>query len=122
MDLLEADDYETNCPDQPSTGAMPATVTLYEDAQTIHSTLADLIEPQGKNVIVVMHSYGGVVGTEAVGETLVAEQCQAKGLSVSVTHLVYLCAFLLSEDNSLGSTFGGQLPPFIKTEVSDLLS
>ncbi len=65
-----------------------------------------------------MHSYGGVVGTEAVDETLGAKQRQIKGLSGGVTQLLYLCAFLLSEGNSLGSAFGGQLPPFIKTEVS----
>lgn len=122
MDLLEAHGYETICPQQPSDGATPPTVTLYEDAQTIRSTLADLIEPQGKNVIVAMHSYGGVVGTEAVDETLGAKQRQIRGLSGGVTHLVYLCSFLLSEGNSLGYAFGGQLPPFIKTEVSDLHS
>lgn len=123
MDLLGAQGYETICPHLPSDGATPPTVTLYEDAQAIRSALVDLIEGRGKNVIVAMHSYGGIVGTEAVDETLGAKQRQAKGLSGGVTHLVYLCAFLLSEGLSLGSTFGGELPPsIIKTEVSESAS
>jgi len=40
------------------------------DAKFIRSELTKHIEDEGKNVIVVMHSYGGVVGTEAVHESL----------------------------------------------------
>lgn len=65
-----------------------------------------------------MHSYGGVVGTEALDESLGIKERQIKGLSRGVTQLLYLCALLLSKDNSLASAFGGQLPPYIKIGVS----
>ena len=89
---------------------------MYEDAAVIRAEATKLVEA-GKDVIVLMHSYGGVVGTEAIHEDLSKSSRQAKGLSGGVTSLLYMCAFVLPVGASLGTAFGGQLPPFIKTEV-----
>ena len=53
----------------PSTGG-PAEIGLKEDAAALRSLVANIIgvdnESQGNDVVVVMHSYGGVVGAEAL--------------------------------------------------------
>lgn len=48
------------------------TFILSEDALATRSTVIGLIEHQGKNMTVMMHSYGGVVETEAVSANLSA--------------------------------------------------
>jgi hypothetical protein len=94
---------------------------LTEDAQCIREELKKLIESEQKDVLVIAHSYGGVVCTEAVDADLSRGMRQAKGLTGGVIHLIYMCAFLLPQNNSLASTFGGQLPPFIKIDVGGLV-
>ena len=54
----------------------------------------------------LLHSYGGAVGTEAVN-SLSASERAAKGLRGGVTHLIYMCAFMLQVGESVG---GASLP------------
>ena len=119
MNILEAAGYPTACPLQPSYGADPPTTNLYDDAAVIHSAARSLVN-EGKYVVVAMHSYGGCVGTQAITKDLATKQRAEKGLPGGVVRLFYICAFLLPMGDSLGSAFGGNLPPFIKTEVRDL--
>ena len=115
-DLFEANGFPTSCPSQPTFGGPPS-MKMYEDAECIRLELKRLIEDEGKDVIIVMHSYGGVVGTEAVHESFAKEIRGSKRLPGGVLHLLYMCAFVLPLGDSLGSAFGGKLPPFIVTEV-----
>lgn len=116
-DLFESEGYPTECPCLPTFDAKPP-ISLPDDAKCIRSELNKLIEEQGKDVIVTMHSYGGVVGTEAVHESLGRKFRESKNLPGGVVHLVYICAFVLPLGSSLGSALGGGLPPFIPIEVS----
>ncbi|MCJ1394755.1 hypothetical protein MMC18_007635 [Xylographa bjoerkii] len=106
----------TACPCQPSFNAKPAPTNLEDDAKAIRSALDQLIVEDGKDVIVVIHSYGGVVGTQATDASLGEKARQDRGRSGRVLHLLYLCAFILPLGDSLGSALGGGLPPFIKVE------
>ena len=115
--VFESNGFQTECPEQPSASSLTLTDPLTDDAKTIHDSIADLING-GKDVIVVMHSYGGVIGTQAVTADLSKTSRQAKGLEGGIIHLVYVAAFIVSEGNSLGSALGGALPPYIKTKVS----
>ena len=117
-DLFEDAGYPTECPCQPSFDTKPPTTYMYEDAKAIRAELNKLIEDQGKDVIVAMHSYGGVVGTEAVDESLGKKVRESKGLPGGVLELLYICAFVLKPGDSLASTFAGDFPPFIPVEVS----
>ena len=56
-----------------------ATKSLTDDALAIRSEVQRLVE-QGKRVFVVMHSYGGLVGTEAVTKDLSFGERQAASL------------------------------------------
>ena len=54
----------------------------------------------------LLHSYGGAVGTEAV-KGLWASERASKGLSGGVIHLIYMCGFMLQVGESVG---GASLP------------
>lgn len=80
--------------------------SLADDANAIHTELARLIQDEGKMVFVVMHSYGGLVGSEAIPEELTYTARQAEGHPGGVIHLFYCCAFILSEGQSVLGVFG----------------
>ena len=72
---------------------------------------------KGKDVIVVCHSYGGVLASEAIHQSLSRKVRAAEGKEGGVVHIVYLCAFIIPEGESLASALGGSLPPYITLRV-----
>jgi pimeloyl-ACP methyl ester carboxylesterase len=95
LDHLDGLDVRTV--DLPSSGADPATLgDLRADAEVVRAALAGTDGP----VVVVGHSYGGAV----VSEAATADSGAA--------HLVYLCAFQLDAGESLLAAVGGQAPPW----------
>ncbi|KAL8680038.1 MAG: hypothetical protein Q9186_003756 [Xanthomendoza sp. 1 TL-2023] len=81
-------------------------VTLIDDALAVRLELIRLVEYECKTVVVAMHSYGGLVGSEAIPEELSYTKRQSLGLSGGVIHLFYVCAFLMNEGQSVLGTFG----------------
>ncbi|KAI3324235.1 alpha/beta-hydrolase [Xylariaceae sp. AK1471] len=79
---------------------------LSTDATAIQNELKRLIEDDGKHVVVLMHSYGGLVGSEAVLQELTQARRAALNLPGGVIHLFYCAAFILSEGQSVLSVFG----------------
>lgn len=77
--------------------------------------MTELIDA-GKEVAVVMHSYGGVVGTEAL-HGLGQENNKASGKAGGVKRMIYMTAFIPQLGQSLAGIFGGGLPPFIQVKV-----
>ena len=90
---------------------------MYDDAKSLRSLLDELIEAQGKGVICVLHSYGGVVGTEAIHESLGRTVRQSKGLNGGVLGILYMTAFILPLGASLLAALGGSHPSFVQVEV-----
>lgn len=82
------------------------TISLTDDALAIREELTCLIEKERKLVFVVMHSYGGIVGTEAIPEELSYSKRQSKGLPGGVFHLFFFGAFILAEGQSVLGTSG----------------
>lgn len=80
--------------------------TLIDDALAIRSELIGQIEYGGKTVVVAMHSYGGLVGSEAIPEELIYAKRHALGLPGGVIYLFFFAAFMLSEGQSVMSAFG----------------
>ena len=96
--------YETICPRLPTcNNDVPPTRKLADDVSLIRQTAQSLLD-SGKTIIAVMHSYGGVVGTNAL-----------HGLAID--RLIYMTAFVPPAGNSLAGMFGGSLPPFITADV-----
>ena len=107
---LVARGYHTVHPELPSCSNTDSTdfpkLSLVDDALAIRTELTRLIEYEGKTVVVVMHSYGGLVGSEATTEELSFAKRQALGLPGGVVHLFLYSAFLLNEGQSVLSAFG----------------
>lgn len=114
---FEALEYTMLCPQQPSTGAVPPTKSLQDDAAVVRAELELLIE-HGQEVVLVMHSYGGVVGTQAAAGLGKATRMQ-QGQRGGIIRLLYVCSFLLPLGYDLCTPLGGELAPFIKAEVGD---
>lgn len=91
---LRAQGYETRAVAYPSVGAEPPNKGLYDDAAALRAEI-EVHANQGRQVIVVVHSYGGLVGAEAV-KGLGYKQRKAEGKTGGVTLLVYLAAFVVS--------------------------
>ena len=97
---LEAAGYTVHVPAKPTcSGVRPPTASFADDVGYVRAVVAALVEA-GETVIILMHSYGGAVGTDALRE-LTAPSRRARGLSGGVVHLLYLCAYLLTADWSI---------------------
>ncbi len=81
-------------------------LSLLDDALAIRTELTRQIEHEGKTVVVVMHSYGGLVGSEAITEELSYAKRRALNLPGGVIHLFFYSAFLLNEGQSVLDAFG----------------
>lgn len=93
--------FETRCPRLPMNGdSRPPTKTFADDVHTIGSAAQDL-KNAGHKIIVLSHSYGGVVATEAITEDLYYRpENPAKG---GVAHLLFVAAFTPLKGQSLGT-------------------
>jgi pimeloyl-ACP methyl ester carboxylesterase len=92
-------------------------VGLLDDAQCIRDQLNQLIVEDGKDVVVIAHSYGGVVATQALEKGFARAERKKNGQNGGVIRLVYMCAFILPLGESLEGALGGSLPPFIPVDV-----
>lgn len=81
-------------------------ITLIDDALAIRMELVRLVEYEGKTVVVVMHSYGGLPGSEAIPNHFSYSTRQAADSPGGVIHLFYVAAFLLYEGQSMMEVFG----------------
>jgi hypothetical protein len=121
--IFDANGFPTECPLQPTFNSKPAppVISLADDVAVVQALLTRLVEEENKEVIVAMHSYGGVVGSQSVLESYGKQARAAEGRAGGVIHLLYMCAFILPVGASLASALGGGLPPFIKVQVGSPL-
>ena len=87
--------------------------TLYDDASHVSSVITTLAS-RGLQVVVVMNSYAGFVGTQAVHNlSIPSRKTQGFTDGGGVSALVYLAAFLPQKDqsvNALGNPLPGDSP------------
>ncbi len=86
-----------------------------EDTAVIRNRLESLIVSDGKSVVLVMHSYGGLAGTNAVSG-LEAELRLKDGKTGGIVHCVFIAAFLIPKGKSLIDMFPEQ-PPYLVPDV-----
>lgn len=114
-DRLDALGYPSECPAHPSIGAEPPSLTLEDDVACLHRVLTGLAD-EGKEIVVVAHSYGGVVASSAsdgLGKHVRAESGKTGG----IVKIVYLAAFALDNGQSLLGMLGGVYLPWMKVQV-----
>ncbi|KAI0023170.1 alpha/beta-hydrolase [Xylariomycetidae sp. FL0641] len=80
--------------------------SLTDDVVAVQVELKRLVEQEGRDVLVAMHSYGGLVGSDAVLEELTASHRKEKGLPGGVIRLFFFAAFILKEGESVLEAFG----------------
>lgn len=91
-------------------------LTLLDDAKAVQKILKQLVERDQKTVMVVMHSYGGLVGSEAIRESMSHIKRGKDSLIGGVIHLFFISAFLLDPGQSVLGALG--VSPNDKVEVS----
>jgi pimeloyl-ACP methyl ester carboxylesterase len=100
IDALKTEGFIVHCPRLPScNGASPPNASLPEDVACVRDVVKPLVEA-GERVLMILHSYGGAVGTDAV-EGLALSARKASGQSGGVIHLLYLCAFILPPGSTI---------------------
>ena len=103
---LQQAGFEVFCPRLPTCDeAKRLTANMFSDAQVVRSQVISLID-KSREVIMLLHSYGGAVGTEALKD-LSARERATKGLHGGVIHLIFMCGFMLQVGESVG---GASLP------------
>lgn len=99
---LEATGLEVYCPLLPTcNGSRPPDSSFCDDVATIRSLVMSLVQ-SGKRILLIMHSYGGVVGSSAL-DGLSLSQRSAEGLLGGVVNLIYACAYILPVGSSMAS-------------------
>lgn len=92
---LSAATCESITPAMPSSGSTPPTPDFSADVTIIRNTVLDLVD-QGREVVVVLHSFSGITGGTALEGLDIASRA-AKGLKGGVVRLIYVAAFLVPE-------------------------
>ena len=116
---LEKAGYSVFAPRLPSSGT---TGSFEEDVKIIRHTIDSVIET-GKEVVLVMHSYGGVVGCEAMNKVKVKEKpnmlqtpqdedqsLEDRARNGGVIKLVFIAAMLLPVGGSVWPSKRGNSP------------
>lgn len=95
--------------------AKPAVTTLQPDIDALNTAVRSEAEA-GKDVIVVGHSWSGIIVGGAL-ENLSKKSREEEGKKGGVIALAYIAAFVPLEGVSLVQAFGGQVPPFYDVKV-----
>lgn len=109
--------FRVECPTHcTNNNAKPPNKTLDDDIEQIRRLAIKILEDD-QDMIAVMHSYGGVVGSSALSSLGKSGQ---PGIG-RITNLVYMSAFLPFEQDSLAAIFGGGLPPWLTPNDEGLI-
>ncbi|KAF2729491.1 catalytic protein [Polyplosphaeria fusca] len=80
--------------------------TLHDDTEVVRKEVARLVEDEGRRVVLVMHSYGGIVGSNAVSEDLSLPHRKSKNLRGGVMLHFYIAPYALEIGQSAIGVFG----------------
>ncbi|KAJ0419320.1 Alpha/beta hydrolase fold-1 [Aspergillus carlsbadensis] len=105
--------HPVHCAEYPSLDpADPTTADCKSDADVIAQTLHHLIEDEGRDILLVLHSYAGMPGAAAARGLSKSERVR-QGKSGGVVGMVFIAAFIVPEGVSCSGLQGGNLPSWI---------
>ncbi|KAL2829289.1 hypothetical protein BDW59DRAFT_142441 [Aspergillus cavernicola] len=90
----------------------PTIADCKTDTDVIARTLRSLVEDEGRDIVLVMHSYAGMPGA-AAAKGLGKVERKREGRSGGVLGMVFIAAFLVPEGASCAGLQGGSLPDWI---------
>ena len=118
-ELLMSRGFESHAVTTPSVGAIPPdNKGLHNDIAVTQAFLEKLAD-EGKQVVLITHSYGGMVGSGAVEGVDYLSRAK-EGKKGGVTILVYMSAFVVPKGQSLYDALGGQWLPWMIDNVSGI--
>lgn len=115
-DLMHKRGFETKAIATPSVGASPPTKGLYADIEFTKAALQEMVDA-GRQIVVVNHSYGGMVGSGAVEGLGYAQRSQA-GLAGGVIMVVWMAALATPKGQSVIDVLGGNWLPWMLIKVT----
>ncbi|KAF5688303.1 hypothetical protein FDENT_4880 [Fusarium denticulatum] len=86
--------------------AVPPNKTIQDDINLIKDLVSKEIAA-GTHLTVIAHSWGGMLASAALASFAVPPESKEGG----VTDMIFVAAFVPSENDSLAGLFGGKLPP-----------
>jgi len=107
--ILEEAGHQTTTVDLPSTGGPRPLENALPDFEAVRLACNKYINT-GSDVILAMHSYGGVAGSGGAKGLRPQDTANGKGIIA----LVYYAAFVLDENSSLVDAFGGGHAPWAR--------
>lgn len=114
---LSNESYPSIAVELPTVGAEPPTMTVDDDVKALHDVMLPLFD-EGKEVILVAHSYGGIPATVSTKDHSIGER-KKQGKVGGIKHVIFLTAFAIPKRGmSLLETFGGTFPPMVVINVS----
>lgn len=118
VDELSSHGYETTAIHLPSIGRRDPTppATMADDAAYIQSVTSKLAD-EGKEIIMVTHSYGGICGTESLKGLAKADR-EAAGKKGGISRVLYVTSLVPSVGQSLKGLMGDFQPDYLIVNVS----
>ncbi|KAI0870052.1 Alpha/beta hydrolase fold-1 [Hypoxylon argillaceum] len=101
--ILSSRGFETGAAALLTAGTTDRNIGIYDDAANLHSKLAALVD-EGKEVVLVGHSFGGLVISNAV-EGLSLKQRASEGKPGGILILIYLTALAIPAGTDLVRNF-----------------
>ena len=123
MRALNSQGFETYCPRRPTADLSKLNVgdvnnpdfdrgppperfpSIFEDVAVVHQVLHKLINQESKQVLLLAHSSGGWVATQAAIPELQRKTRQANGQEGGLVGLFYYAAFVIPVNESINSFF-----------------
>ena len=90
----------------------PSVCDCSSDASSVRQQFLPAIEEEGKDVILLCHSYGGIPGGGAAYSLSKSARMQ-QGKKGGVVGLIYISAFIVPEGMTLVNYLGGKHPPYL---------
>jgi pimeloyl-ACP methyl ester carboxylesterase len=87
-----------------------------DDVEVIRNALNDIVLTES-DIVVVMHSYGGLPGSAAAKGYSKAER-HKQGKDGGIIQMIYIAAFIIDEGVSVTDTYGGEVAPWVTVHVT----
>ncbi|PLB47688.1 alpha/beta-hydrolase [Aspergillus steynii IBT 23096] len=113
-DILKKRGIRSMAVDHVSNGAEPPNKGLTEDSNRFRELVCHLVD-QGEKLVLLGHSYGGMV-ISAAATGLGFQERQKAGKPGGVICLVYVAAFVAERGKNLRDMVGGQLWPWMLSQ------
>lgn len=91
----------------PSVGISPGLPDFSADVAAIRAHVTKIMDQENRDVVLVMHSYGGVPGTEAM-KGLSKKERKAAGKGTGVVALVYIASLVPGKGFNCSDPLGGE--------------